>query len=215
MIKTDKCFYAIIERMSKQKSTGTQKHNQVYQRNDSAIKRVVFLLNGQYRGRVTARQIAKATGLTRQAVYNHCFSTKSVVADSEQAILAEFSADMDVQTKKLFTVIPDANTRLFYATLVFISHRREIFSPICSDMHNQGVLYQMVELLYARLEIVWLPKGAPTPEIGSDRADMLIHMLSEVVCKWSVSTNCDIRKANRCIRRMLRATSDAASNRLP
>ncbi len=173
------------------------------------------MLNSKYRGRITARQIAKSAGLTRQAVYNHYPSMKSAVADSEETILSDFSSELDLQTKNLVAVIPDFNTRVFYATMVFMAKRKELFCLICSDVNNQGVLYQMVEIIFPGLEITWLPKGLPTPKIDSERARMLIRLLVEVLCQWSTSTKCDIRKADHFIRRLLRAISDAAANRLP
>ena len=201
--------------MNNQKTKRKLNHNQRFIHNDHEIKKVIFWLNRKYRGRITARQIAKATGLTRQAVYNHCSSMKSAVADSEQSILADFSDELDLQVNTLRSVIPDTNVRLFYATLVFMARRPELFCSICADVNNQGLLYQMMEMIFPRLGIIWLPKGLPAPAPGSERADLLIRMLVGVLSKWGASTNCDIRKANRCIRRLLRATEDAAANRLP
>ena len=123
--------------------------------------------------------------------------------------------EIERQSQNLISLISDINTRLFYAVLVFMAKRRDLFSMICADINHQGVLYRMTEILYSRLEITWLPKGSATPVLGSERTDMLIRVLVEVFCKWSISTNCNVRKADRYIRRLLRATTDAAENRLP
>ncbi len=78
---------------------------------------------------------------------------KSAVADSEETILSVFSTGLDLQTKNLVAVIPDFNTRVFYTTMVFMAKRKELFCLICSDVNNQGILYQMVEIIFPGLEI--------------------------------------------------------------
>ena len=202
---------------NQQKGSTKEKHNKNYDRNERAIQRAVFSLIKRHRGRLTACQVAKVAGLSRRTFYRHHSGINAVITESEDRVLAEFSADLDRQVQKLTVIISDANTRLFYATLVFMAHRyrREIFEAIGTDHNNQGILYQMVEIIYPQLEIAWLPKGTPAPALGSERADMLARMIVEVLCKWSTSTHCNVRKADPYIRRMLQATKDAAANRLP
>ena len=189
-------------------------HNRIYFRNERAIQKAVFSLIGRYRGRLTARQVAKAAGLAWRTVHRHCSDFDSVIAESEDAILSEFSACFDENLQKL-QLVRNQNARLFYAMMVYMAHRRDVFCPICSDLNNQGILYRMTESVYQRLEIVWLPKGSPTPALESEKAKMLMRIIVEVLCEWSASTNCNVRKANRFVRRMLQAVSDAAANRLP
>ncbi len=187
----------------------------LYKRNESSIRKAVFLLNSKRHGRITAKRIAKATGLTRQAIYNHYSNMEQILPKTEEAVLADFTAELDLQMEKLRAIIPDTNTRLFYVAFVFIAKRRELFAPICADIKNHGVIYRMGEILFPRLEIMWLPKGLPSPTLGSERTSMLIHVLVEIISQWSLSTKSDIRKARRFIKRLLRAISDAAANRLP
>lgn len=196
---------------NKNKSTA---HNRIYFRNEHAIQKAVFTLIGRYRGRLTARQVAKAAGLAWRTVYRHCSDFDSVIAKSEDAILSEFSACFDENLQRL-RLVRDQNARLFYAMMVFMAHRRDVFCPICSDLNNQGILYRMVEIVYQRLGIVWLPKGSPTPALESEKVKMLMRIIVEVLCEWGTSTNCNVRKANRFVQRMLCATADAAANRLP
>jgi len=192
----------------------SSEHNQQYYRNERAIQKAVFSLIGRYRGRLTARQVAKTAGLSWRTVHRHCSDFGSVITESEETILSEFSACLDENLQKL-QLVRDQNARLFYAMMVYMAHRRDVFCPICSDLNNQGILYRMTENVYQRLEIVWLPKGSPTPALKSEKAKMLMRIIVEVLCEWSTSTNCNVRKANRFVQRMLRAVSDAAANRLP
>lgn len=192
-----------------------KKHNRIYYHSERVIQRAIFSLIGSFRGRLTARRVAEKAGLSRQTIYNHYPNIQTAITESEKAIIYLFPKELEQQRKRLSAVIPDANTRLFYATLVFMAHRRELFCLICADDNNQRVLQSMIELLCPKLEIIWLPKGSPTPTIDTQRAKMLIKVLSEVICEWCVFTNCDVQKANSYIRRLLRATEDAAMNRLP
>lgn len=189
-------------------------HNRLYYRNEHTIQKAVFSLIRRYRGRLTARQVAKTAGLSWRTVHRHCSDFDSVIAESEETILSEFSACFDENLQKL-QLVRDQNARLFYAMMVYMAHRRDVFCPICSDLNNQGILYRMTESVYQRLEIVWLPKGSPIPALESEKVKMLMRIIVEVLCEWSISTNCNVRKANRFVQRMLRATADAAANRLP
>ena len=135
--------------------------------------------------------------------------------DGENDILKAFSEETARQSKKLSSVIPDKNYRLFYATMSFMAQRREIFALICSESSNQDVLSRMAEIIFLRLDIMWLPKGTPNPAPDSQRAKMLVRVMAEILREWVAETNCNVRKADRFIRRLLRAVADAAANRLP
>ncbi len=189
-------------------------HNRLYYRNEHTIQKAAFSLIRRYRGRLTARQVAKTAGLSWRTVHRHCSDFDSVIAESEETILSEFSACFDKNLQKL-QLVRDQNARLFYAMMVYMAHRRDVFCPICSDLNNQGILYRMTESVYQRLEIVWLPKGSPIPALESEKVKMLMRIIVEVLCEWSISTNCNVRRANHYIQRLLRAVSDAAANRLP
>ena len=190
-------------------------HNQRYNRSELKIYKTVLKLLKKQRGRITMRQIARETGLSRQTLYNHHPNVNQAITESEDALLAEFAVELDGQIKRLSSIMPDVNGRVFYATLIFMARRGDIFCPICADINNQGLLHRIVETAFSRLQINWLPKGTPAPAIGSERADLFMRMMVEVISKWGAATRCDIRKANRYINRLLRITEDAERNRVP
>lgn len=161
------------------------------------------------------RQIAKETGLSRQTLYNHHPNVNQAITESEDALLEEFAAELDIQVEKLSNIMPDANGRVFYAMLIFMARRGDIFCPICGDINNQGLLHRIVEATLPRLQIDWLPHNTPAPAVGSERVDIFMRMMVEVITRWGVATQCDIRKANRYVNRLLRITEDAERNRLP
>jgi len=109
-------------------------HNTVFDRNELAIQKAILSLFATYRGRITARQVAKAAGLSRQTIYNHHADVHTAIVDGENAILEAFSDNLENQSQKLIGVISDPNSRLFYASMIFMAHRREIFCPICADI---------------------------------------------------------------------------------
>lgn len=190
-------------------------HNQRYVRSELVIYKAVLKLLKRQRGRITVRQIAKETGLSRQTLYNHHPNINQAIIESEDVLLEEFTAELDTQVEKLSNIMPDANWRIFYATLIFMARRGDIFCPICTDINNQGLLYRVVEAAFPRLQIDWLPKNIPAPAVGSERVDIFIRMMVEVIARWGAATRCDIRKANRYVNRLLRITEDAERNRLP
>ena len=190
-------------------------HNQQFMRNERAIQQAIRRLLRDCRGRITAGQVAKAAGLTRQTVYNHHPNINRAITDNEHSLLVEFSITLDGQAERLRKVIKDANGRYFFALLVFIAKHEETFGPICAEVDNQGLLYRMVERLYEKLEVDWLPKGSPAPALGSERAGMFIRMMVEVVSRWGCETGCNVRRANHCMERLQRIVDEAGRNRLP
>lgn len=204
-------FYIVGKRKRKRKAT----HNRCFERNDWAIRAAVFELRRSRRDRFTAQKVAKIAGLTRQTFYHHYSSIGTAPAEIEEKILAELSAEINQSAQGKLSWIVDVNTRLFYTVLVFMAQRRAYFSPACADVHSQGVLYQMAEFIYPKLEIEWLPKGSPAPAPDSQRAKMLIRVIAEILSEWGAETGCNIRRTDFYVRRLLQAVDDAARNRLP
>lgn len=191
-------------------------HNQQYERNERAIQNAIRKLLKTYRGRITARQVAKAAGLTRQTVYNHHPNINRAISENEHSLLTGFSITLDGQAERLQKIIKNnANGRLFFSLLVFIAKHKETFGPICADINNQGLLHSMVEVVYPRLEVGWLPKGSPAPALGSERASMFVRMAVEVVSRWGCETECNVRRAGHYMARLQKIVDEAGRNRLP
>ena len=207
-------FRAIITIMTKVTRSRKAPHNRRYDRSERAIHKAILKLLGAYRGRLTARQVAKAAGLSRQTIYNHHPNINQAIVNNENALLEAFAAELDTQIEKLSNVVADTNGRIFYALLIFMAQRGEVFCPICTDLNNQGLLYQLMELVYPKLEIIWLPVGMPAPSVGSERVEAYLDRSVGIIRRWGKATNCDIKRSNRYINSLLRATSEAARNRL-
>lgn len=201
--------------MGNQKSKRKATHNISYSKSEGAIRNAIFSLIGSHLGRLKMRQVAKAAGVSCKTIYRHHSNINRAIIESENAILEEFSAELDVQSQKLLKIIDDHNTRLFYSTIVFMTQRQDVFNSICSGVNNRSVLYRMADELLLKLEITWLPKGTPTPAPDSERAKMLKTIMVELLCRWAISTHCNFRKSSRVIERLSRAVADAAANRLP
>ena len=198
-------------------------HNSRYEHNERAIYNAILILMGAYRGRITARQVAKSAGLTRQTIYNHHPNINQAIVNNEKALLQKFSSGLDQQIEKLSKVTTDKNGRIFYAIMIFMARHDimifmarhdDVFFPVCTNINNQGLLYQIVEAAYPRLEISWLPVGLPAPCAGSERVESYLHKSVGIICRWGKVTHCDVRRGGRYINSLLRATEDATRNRL-
>ena len=201
--------------MGKSRKTKTAgSRNSTYKKNERAIAGAVFSLIGQHRGKLTAGMIAREAGVSRNTVYRHCKSIGTIVGEMEDRILDEFAAGLDNDLRRLGSA-HTVNTRLFYALLTFMKRRRDEFCPICADANNHGLLYQMVLLIYPRLEITWLPKGVSAPAIDSERAEMLMQIIVWALTKWGVNTHRDIHEMDRFVRRLCKFVKYAEENRLP
>ena len=174
-------------------------HNSRYEHNERAIYNAILILMGAYRGRITARQVAKSAGLTRQTIYNHHPNINQAIVNNEKALLQKFSSGLDQQIEKLSKVTTDKNGRIFYAIMIFMARHDDVFFPVCANINNQGLLYQIVEVAYPRLEISWLPVGLPAPCAGSERVESYLHKSVGIIRRWGKNTHCDVRRGGRYI----------------
>lgn len=193
--------------------THNTKHNRKYEKSERAIQSAILKLLKTHRGRITAKQVAKVAGVSRQTIYNHHPNINQAITNNEAALLAEFSAELDTQIKKLSNLLPDRNGRIFYAVLIFMARHRELFCPICSDANNHGLLFRIMESALSKLEVVWLPVGTPAPEPGSERISSYLDQCVGVLCRWGARTSCDVARGDRCVNTLLRTTADAVQNR--
>lgn len=189
-------------------------HNRRYEHSERAMQSAILKLLKRHRGRITARQVAKAAGLSRQTIYNHHSSINQAIINNEATLLQEFSSGLDDQLRLLSRTTASSNGRIFYALLIFMARHKEVFCSICADRNNQGLLYKIVEAVYPRLEISWLPIGVPAPEANSERVETYVHKCVGIIRRWGVDTHCDVRRGGRCVDSLLRATEEAARNRL-
>lgn len=184
--------------------------NRIFKRNERSIRRAIFKLLITHRGRLTVKQVVKETGLSKRTVYVHYPDLGTAPEDIDQQIIHEFNEEIDSHMDSLVKIISNHNERVFYSIFVFIAKRKELFCQICSSAVNQDVLCKMIESVYTKLKIIWFPLNAPPPQIGSDRVDMYISMVIEIIRKWSAQTHCDIRKSSQYIRRLMRLTLEAS-----
>ena len=206
-------FSDIIVLMSKHKIK--RRSNRLFSRNEHKILYAFLRLLRFHYGYITAREIAEASGLSRQTIYNHHPNLDQAVMKCEEELLHDFSLELDIAIKKFSRMIPDRNKRIFYYTLIFMDRYSDIFSLVCADINNQGLLHQVVREVYPRLQLQWLPVGTPAPDILSERVSMYMRMLVEVISRWGIETHCNIRNADRYIERMMRVTEAAERNKLP
>lgn len=188
-------------------------HNRRYEHSERAMQSAILKLLKRHRGRITARQVAKAAGLSRQTIYNHHPNINQAIINNEEALVEEFSSGLDDQLRLLSRTTASPNGRIFYAILIFMTRYKEVFCPICADRNNQGLLYKIVEAVYPRLEVTWLPIGVPAPEAGSERIEAYIHKCVGIIRRWGEDMHCDVRRGGRCIDSLLRTTEDLTRSR--
>ncbi len=199
--------------MGIEKQNRKNPHNRRYERSERALQSAILKLLKRHRGRLTARQVAKAAGLSRQTIYNHHPNINQAIINNEEALVEEFSSGLDDQLRLLSRTTANPNGRIFYAILIFMTRHKEVFCPICVDRNNQGLLYKIVEVVYPSLEITWLPIGVPAPEAGSERVETYIHKCVGVIRRWGEATHCDVRRGGRCVDSLLRTTEYLAQGR--
>ncbi len=191
-----------------------KKHNKTFYDTEITIQKTILKLLKKHRGRITARQVAVASGLSRQVIYKHHPNINQAIINNENDLMDKLLSELDAQLEKLSHIVSDHNGRIFYAVLIFMARHREIFCPICSDLNNQELLYRIIDTLYPKLDILWLPKGISTPKRDSLRVVMYINSCVSIIREWGKNTNCDIKKSSKYIESLLRTTANAAQNRL-
>ena len=185
-------------------------HNRKFRNNELTIQKAILKLMKIRRGRITAVQIAKEANISRQTLYEHYPDISTAPDRIERQIIVEFSNEVQKQINALARFFPDQNESVFYASFVFMAKRKDLFFQVCRDINNQRVLYRMGEIIYPLIRITWFPINAPTPQIGSERADMYISMIVEVIRKWGSKTNCNIKRSSSYINRLIMITAEAS-----
>ena len=193
---------------NKIKSLKQSNHNTKYNRSETAIMRSIFSLLTKYRGHITAKQVAKVAGVARQTLYNHHRGVNQAIIENEATLLTEFIASLDEQINKLH-MVDSPNGRVFYALFIFMDHRRELFRPLCSDLNNQKLLHQMMEVIFSKLEIIWLPINLPAPTTDSERVQVYLNRCVHEIRKWGLATKCNVKKAGRYVHQLLVITETA------
>ena len=198
--------------MPKSSRSSTTKHTKRFRRSEAAFSSALFRLMRKSRGRITVTALADGARLSRQAFYLHHHDVNAAVVEAEEDMLQEFGAFL---TRRY----PDDgnhnnNRRLITACFIFMSRHKDIFCEIAQDMAYERLVYRMLETLYPRLQIIWLPKGIPAPTLGSERIDHLLRSATGIICRWVAEDCCDIGKANRHIRHILQLTEEAGRMRL-
>ena len=201
--------------MCSQENPGKSNHNDYYNRNHHNTLYAVLKATRKRSGRVTLDQVAKLTGVSRQALYNHYSDIRSAEFRGVGEMLADFESQFDKQDWKYSKMIPDNNKRVFYTIMIYMNQRRDLFNIICKEVRHHGIIHRMIKRAFRRLDLHWLPIGTPAPNFSSERVGMCISMFVEVIARWGRKTNCDIKKADHYLDRLIRVVKAAEQNALP
>lgn len=191
----------------KPKGNKRKTHNRQYYKRRAAAFVSILEMMKKARGRVTVIQLSKVTNFPRQTFYRYFRNVNQAIIECEQWLHQEYG-------QYLAKISPDntdegTNRKLFLHTFIFMSQNKKLFNQVCSNMAVQDILYRMLmNVLYPKLRLTWLPKGDPAPSIDSGRVDIYLRVLTGVICQWGKETQCDINKADQYIRKMLKVTED-------
>ena len=186
------------------------RRNQKYQRNHMTIQKVILNLTKNPRKRFTVLRVAKETRLSKQTLYAHYTNIYNAPEEIKKEISKSYGYELKDQYNSLAKVISDNNERLFYIMMIFMAHNKDIFIPICNNLANHTILFEMMKITFPHLSIIWFPLNAPSPIIGSEKADMYLNMCVEILSRWGSKTKCNIHKSRRYVRRLLILTSEAS-----
>ena len=117
--------------MGIEKHSRKNPHNRRYEHSERAMQSAILKLLKRHRGRITAWQVAKAAGLSRQTIYNHHPNINQAIINNEEALVEEFLSGLDDRLRLLSRTTANPNGRIFYAILIFITQHKEVFCTIC------------------------------------------------------------------------------------
>lgn len=186
------------------------RRNQNYQSNHMTNQKVILDLVQNQRKRFTVFRIAKETKLSKKTLYAHYANIYTAPDIIKKEISESYGIELKNQYNSLSRVIVDNNERLFYIMMIFMAHNKDLFIPICKYLGNHTILLEMMTTTYPYLNIIWFPLNAPSPVIGSEKADMYLNMCVEILSRWGAKTKCNINKSRRYIKRLLLLTSEAS-----
>ena len=185
-----------------------------FNRNELKIKRAIFELLLDNRGKISMGQVARRAHISRITVYNHHHNINRAISEIEERLLQEFIAVLDGKDGPLATNTLGDNRRVFFSLMWFMSKRDGFFKPICANPDTHGLLRKMVEALYPRLDILWLPIDRPAPVVDSERVDLFLEMIVCVIRRWGKETGCDLSVCNSYLNRLIHITSTVSRSKI-
>lgn len=183
------------------------RHNQQFLKNETSIFITILKRHKRQRGRITVQQIAKDTGLARQTFYEHHHNINQAIRVGETSLIKDFK---EYLSENMLVANADSNRRLITVCFLFISQHKEVFCHICADSANQGIIYQILSVLYPKLQIKWLPANMPPPAMDSEPVDRFLRLAVGIICRWGKSEHCDFKKADRYIEQFIRLATNVS-----
>lgn len=186
-----------------------QKHNSRYKRNHDLLIASIRKHTKTYRARITVNQVVEDVGMARSSFYNHYPDVNSAIEASDAVLVKRFARFLE--KPPLVYKKPSQNPNRYYYELTFLymGRNKVIFRRVCDDINNQSLLYKMVETVYPRLQITWPTDNGRLPAIGSERVDMFLRMVVEVISRWGKETRCEYEAATPYINRLSVITAEA------
>ena len=187
-----------------------QKRTKRYLRNHALIQYSLAKRRKTQPGRITVQEIANDVGITKQGFYEHYHDVNQAIIKSEDELIEQFSIFIEYFFKNRHNNKSNPNRLAFTAMFLFMSRQKKLFYEI-SDAHvNEEILARMIEVLYPKLQVTWLPKTVAAPEVGSEPVDIFIRIAVGIVCRWGISEHCNYERAESYIRKLIHLADDAS-----
>lgn len=191
------------------KST-SQKRTKRFLKNHALIQYCLTKRRKTQPGRITVQEIADDVGITKQGFYEHYHDVNQAIIEGEDELIEKFSIFIDSFFKNRQGSRINPNRLAFTALFIFMSRQKKLFYEI-SDAHvNEEILARMMEILYPKLQVTWLPKTVAAPEVGSEPIDIFIRIAVGIVCRWGTCEHCNYEHAEPYIRKLMRLADDAS-----
>ena len=132
----------IIVNMVKRASLSRRLKDRRFRKNEGMIVKVFV----KKKGDLTARKIAKETGLSRSTVYEHHHAMKEIIPDYERYILGEYSLAIRKRMRRKNVPLK----ALYFDTLLFILRNRKIFEMFLK-FNDKEIVVRMVGKMKSKI----------------------------------------------------------------
>ena len=195
---------------NKKRSYSKVKRKKTFLSNHRAIQLYIFRNHKDYPGWLTVARLTRKIGICRQSFYNHYESANDAIIRGEKELLKQFSDYITEKIPDNNHLRPNNNRRVIMHLFLFMSYYKKVFIEVCKDSSNEKILTKMLEMIYPKLDIIWLHANEQRPEIGSDNVDMFFRIVSWIISHWGTTERCKFEKADPYINRILNLTRNTS-----
>lgn len=188
---------------TKQEPEPITKRNKTYRRVDDTI--LAYLLTNHHH--TTVNDLCKEININRKIFYDHYNDLDDAFNKCQNNLVQSFK---EMISSRPAAKNENGNQKLFILLILFFARqKRELVLPLCKNRDNHCILYEIVNVLYPKLYVEWLP--IPKNDwrgyvIKRNATEIHKSIIVHLICLWVIAEESNTKQTMPYVNRMLRIT---------